>query len=177
MGSDRKSVSQRFHRGSLPAIAVIFVVVFGLSQWLTLVLENAGRLQWLMVGTATLLTTIIEWLGIPVTQNGILLYLTNHTLAIDLDCTGLTIAALYVSLIVAYPLSARTRTLAIAVGLPVIVLANLLRLVGVALASQYLNADMFFFAHDYLFKVVMVFVVIGLWAVWLQMARAHATRT
>jgi len=177
MGSGRTSVSLRFHRGSLTTIAVIFVLVFALSQWLVVVLEGAGRFDWLMNGTAALLATFVEWLGIPVTCTGKLLYITNHTLAIDLDCTGLTIAALYASLIIAYPLSVRTRLIALAVGLPLIAVANMFRLVAVALASEYLDPGVFDFVHDYLFNVFMILVVVALWASSLQIARNHAART
>ncbi|MDY0088322.1 MAG: exosortase/archaeosortase family protein [Coriobacteriia bacterium] len=81
------------------------------------------------------------------------------------------------AVIVAYPLSVKTRGLALVVGIPVIAVANMVRLVGGALASQYLSSSMFDFLHDYLFKVAMILVVVVLWAVWLQMARVHASKS
>ncbi len=77
---------------------------------------------------------------------------------------------------IAYPLSVRTRLLALAVGLPVIAVANMLRLLGVAVASEHLNAATFAFAHDYLFKIAMVLVVVALWVSWLEAARGHASK-
>ena len=64
----------------------------------------------------------------------------------------------------------------LAVGLPIIALANLLRLVAAAYASEHLNAATFTFTHDYLFKVGMILVVVALWASWLQMAGGHESK-
>lgn len=153
---------------------MMFVVVFGLSQWLFFALELHGHLDWLMGGNAAVLNSIMNALGIPATLEGTLVHLQNHTLQISIDCTGITIASLYAAVIIAYPLSLRTRGLALVVGLPVIAIANIVRLIGVALTSQYLSAEVFQFAHDYFFKVFMLLVVIGLWIAWLQFARVHA---
>lgn len=176
--ADRSPVPSRaFNRNSLAVIAVFFLVVFALSQVAIYLLEVSGHLDWLMTGTATITAFFVDSLGIPVVLSGKQLLLANHILQIDLDCTGLTIASLYVALVIAYPLSARNRFLAIAAGLPVIVIANFARLIGVAFASEYLEASRFKFVHDYLFMVFMMLVVIGLWATWLQIARTRASQT
>jgi len=175
LASKSQPRSLGYGRSSLATIAVIFVLAFAVLQGAIMLLVTAGRLYWLLEVTASVLSRLIGAAGISVTLSGIQLVMTNHILQIDLDCTGITIAALYVALIVAYPLSARTRLLAVLAGLPAIAIANMLRLFGVALASEYLGAAAFTFAHDYLFKVVMMLVVVGLWAVWLQIARTHAT--
>lgn len=164
-------------RGSLAVIAIVFAVVFLLLLGLSLALEFRGYMDWLMEGNAAILKTIVSWLGIPATRVGRDVYLQNHTLSVAYDCTAITIMALYTAVIVAYPLSAKTRGLALAVGIPVIAVANIVRLVGGALASQYLSSSMFDFLHDYLFKVAMILVVVVLWAVWLQMARTHASKS
>ena len=153
----------------------MFVLGFALLQVAILVLSVQGRLDWLMNANAVVTAAIVGLLDIPVTLQGTQLVMTNHILQIDLECTGITIAALYAALIVAYPLSIRTRLLALAVGLPVLAIVNVVRLVGVALASEYLSPDLFFFAHDYLFRVVMILAVVALWVAWLQVARTHAS--
>jgi exosortase/archaeosortase family protein len=164
-----------FRRNSLVVVAVFFVAVFGVLQGFIRIAEAAGFLDPLMPATAAAAAALVRLAGIPVSLVGRELFLSTRTLLIDLDCTALTIAALYTALVVAYPLSVRTRLLALAIGLPTILLANLIRLLGVAVASEHLSPWMFAFAHDYLFKVAMMLVVVGLWATWLQIARGHAT--
>lgn len=164
-------------RKSLAAILAVFVISFALLQALAYLAASNGYLDGLMGTTARAAQLLIASAGIPVTLAGNQLVLTNHILQIDPDCTGINIAALYAALVTAYPLSALTRMLALVVGLPVIAVANLLRLLAVGLASEYLSAAAFTFVHDYLFQVAMMLVVVGLWAMWLQMARAHATRS
>jgi len=176
MASGPRAAGRRFRRNSLATIGIIFVLVFALLQALLFVLEAGDHVEWLTDVTALTMGAIVGWMGIPVSVSGHMVTMSNHVLAIDYDCTGLAIVTLYSALVVAYPLNARTRLLALGVGIPAIAVANMGRLVGVALASQYLGQDVFLFVHDYLFKVVMVLVVVGLWAVWLQMARTHAAR-
>jgi len=128
----------------------------------------------LMNGTAQVAAVLVRGVGIPVTVVGNQMALASRILQIDVDCTALAIAAVYVALVVAYPLAVRTKMLALVVGIPVIAVTNLLRLVAVAVASEHLSPALFSFVHDYLFKVVMVLVVVGLWAAWLEIARSHA---
>jgi exosortase/archaeosortase family protein len=164
-------------RSSLPVIAAIFVVTFAIAQILLALLFANGYLDWLIELTTVVAAGLITSLGIPATVSGNQITMTNHILEIVPDCTGLTLAALYASLVIAYPLSWTTRLYALAVGVPVIAVANMLRLLAVALASEHLSAEVFDFAHDYLFMGIMVLVVIALWAAWLQVARTRATRT
>lgn len=161
-------------RNSLLVVAIAFLAVFAVLQGLIRAAEMAGFLDPLMMATAAGAAGLVRLVGLPVTLAGRQLLLASRTLQIDLDCTAITIGALYAALVVAYPLSARTRLLALAVGLPTIALANMMRLLGVAAASEYLSPGVFLFLHDYLFKVAMILVVMGLWAAWLQIARGHA---
>lgn len=164
----------RVRRDSLVTVAAIFMLVFLVFEAAIWAAAVTGRLDWLMYSTTQVASLLIGWVGIPAPLLGNQIFLASRTLRIDLDCTALPIAALYSALVIAYPLSIRSRLLALAVGLPVIAVANLLRLLGVAVASEYMTPDVFIFAHEYLFKIVMVLVVVALWAVWLQMARGNA---
>ena len=174
---DRQAPRAPLGRSSIPVIAAIFLLTFAAAQvTLALLFEN-GYLDGLIDVTTIVAGRLIALAGIPATVSGNEITMSNHVLKIVPDCTGVSLAALYASLIVAYPLSARTRLSAIAIGLPVIAVANMLRLLAVAVASEYLSSDVFQFAHDYLFMGVMILVVVGLWIAWLQVARNHAART
>jgi exosortase/archaeosortase family protein len=164
----------QIRRDSLATVATIFILVFLVFEAAIWAAALSGRLDWLMYANARAATALIRGVGIPATLSGNQIFLATRTLRIDLDCTALPIAALYSALVIAYPLPIRSRLLALGIGLPVIAIANLLRLLGVAVASEYMSPQVFVFAHEYLFKIAMVFVVVALWAVWLQMARGNA---
>jgi exosortase/archaeosortase family protein len=158
----------RFSRDSLLVQALIFVAVFGALEAVIWYLGVNNQLTWLLEGTAQVTARLVGLMGIPVTLNGIQLTLPRHILEIDIDCTAIQLAAVYVALVFARAASAKSRLVALGVGLPAIFVANQLRLLGVALASENLPESTFLFVHDYLFKVVMVLVIGALWLWWMQ---------
>jgi exosortase/archaeosortase family protein len=160
---------------SLVRVAIVFVVVFAAIEAVIWGAVATGSLYPLMETTSKVTAVLIAWIGIPVSRDGIQLLLSTRILSIDVDCTAIQLIALYTALLIAYPVSNRMRLLGLAVGVPAILLANLVRLLGVALASEHLSPSVFAFVHDFLFKVVMVLVLVGLWGWWVQMARRNAT--
>ena len=161
-------------RGSLTAMALVFVLVFAAFESIIWAMVANEWLVPLMVWTAQAAAFLIRLVGISATVSSIQIFIPSRILEIDLECTAVSIVALYSALVIAYPHPVKSRLLALAVGIPVILVANLLRLVAVAVASEHLSPSAFYFAHDYLFKVLMVFVVVALWASWLQWARNDA---
>jgi len=123
--------------------------------------------------TATSAHGLIVFSGLSCSLDGIYLNLANRTLVIDLACTAIFIMAVYVALVLAYPVSWRMRLLGIVVGLPVVFVFNLVRIAGAAYASVYASAY-FTFIHDYVFEVFMVLVLLIVWVAWLSFVRNHA---
>ncbi|MDR3686258.1 MAG: archaeosortase/exosortase family protein [Coriobacteriia bacterium] len=162
---------------SLVRLAVVFACVFALFEAAIWGATATGHLYPLMEITAKTTAGLLSVVGIPVARNGIQLMLSTRILEIDLDCTALQLVALYAALVIAYPLSVRVKLVGLAVGVPAILVANLLRLLGVALAAEHLGPALFAFVHDFLFKVVMVLVIVALWGWWLQMARRNAAES
>jgi exosortase/archaeosortase family protein len=161
-------------RNSAWTVALLFALIFAVFEAVIWVTALLGRLYPLMSGTAALSAALIGLVHIPVTLSGIQLTIPSRVLEIDVDCTAIQLAALYSALVIAYPVPPKTRLLGIAVGLPTIFVANLARLLAVAVISEHASENTFAFAHDFLFKVVMMLVIIGLWGWWLQMARQRA---
>jgi exosortase/archaeosortase family protein len=124
--------------------------------------------------TANLTGVCSNLTGVPASVAGNDIRLATRILRIDLDCTGIALMLIYVALVFAYPLSVKRKLVGLAVGLPVIAGANLVRLTAVAQLSGRLGDREFLFVHDYLFKVLMMAVVIVLWGVYLTSAKRHA---
>ena len=160
---------------SLIRVAVVFVALYGvLMALMWTAAASLDAFQPLMMAGAKGTAGFLRLFGVQNSLEGRDIVLSSRILRIDLDCTAMPIALMYLSLVVAYPLRLRDKLSALLVGLPVVFAANAVRLVAVGILSEVLGDGAFSFAHDYLFKVFMVAVVIVLWGIYLQRARRHA---
>jgi len=148
---------------------VCFAALFAAIVWLSARTPLVGDLQ---SATATAAAALMNLTGVVATRSDTLIDVGGRQLQIGADCTGLTIAALLVSLVVAYPVRASSKTIGVLAGIVAILLANLLRLVAIAHISGAPDA-LFYAAHDFLFQVGMVAVAIAVWVGWLTFARAR----
>ena len=148
---------------------VCFAVLFAVIVWLD---ARAQMLTYLELATASAATALINLSGVVATRADTLINVPGRQLLIGADCTGLTIAALLVSLVVAYPVKMSSKAIGVPVGVVAILVANLVRLVGVAHLASAPDA-VFNAAHDFIFQVGMVAVAIAVWAGWLSFARAR----
>lgn len=148
---------------------VAFVVLFAATVWLNMRTPLIGDLETVTAGVAT---TLMNLTGVVATRADTLISVPGRQLLIGPDCTGLTIAAMLVALVVAYPVRISSRAIGVLGGVAAIVLANMVRLVAIAHVSGAPDA-IFYAAHDFLFQVGMVAVAIAVWAGWLMFARAR----
>jgi archaeosortase B (VPXXXP-CTERM-specific) len=150
--------------------AVVFVVVYALFESVVIWLSLAGALVPVANLIARVTGTLAGMTGVPNTVLGNDVFLSNRVLLISLECTGLFILGVFGALVLAYPASWGSRLVGLAVGIPVLIAANLLRLVAAAhVAVDFPEA--FTIVHDYVFQVGMVLVAVGLWAAWMRTSR------
>lgn len=161
---------------SLVRVALVFFATYAALQAAIWWFALRGHLDSFIEMTTVVAGACVTGTGIAATIAGNQIQLASRILQIDLDCTGISLAAVYSALVVAYPLSARRKALGLAVGLPVLALANFVRLTAVAHLSERLGHDAFSFVHDYLFMIGMVTVVVALWGGYLALARRHAAK-
>jgi exosortase/archaeosortase family protein len=150
-----------------------FAMYFAVFSAAILFADKRGLFDFLRIGTTAVATTVVTWVGIPATRSGTLIYLPTKTLAIDLACTAIFIVALYAAIVLAYPVSVPQRLLGLAIGVPIILVGNILRLVAAAGVAQVAPSSFTFF-HDYLFQVGMVLITVAAWAAWLSVVRRDA---
>ena len=148
---------------------VCFAVLSGVIVWLNMRTPVMEHVEAATAGIATLLMNLT---GVVATRADTLITVPGRQLDIGPDCTGLTIAAMLVSLVVAYPVRLSSKTVGILGGVAVLLIVNLIRLVGIAHLSL-ASDQVFYAAHDFLFQVGMVAVAIAIWAGWLSFARSR----
>ncbi len=159
----------------LVRVAVTFFVVFALLQVALWALVYRGYFDPVQEWMAGITGACSVATGVPATVAGNDVFLQSRILRIDADCTGVTLMMIYAALVIAYPLGWKNKLIGLAFGIAAIFVANLIRLVAVAQFSAPLDDRTFMFVHDYLFKVAMMAVVIGAWALYLAYARRHAS--
>ena len=122
--------------------------------------------------TASAAALLMNLTGVVASRADTIVNVPGRQLVIGPDCTGISIAAMLVSLVIAYPVKPSSRAIGVLGGVAVLLLANLLRLVGIAhLAGA--PDQVFYAVHDFVFQVGMVAVAIAIWAGWLSFARAR----
>ena len=160
----------------LVRVAVTFFIIYALLQVVLWALVYRGYFNPVQEWTAWLTGACAVATGVPAQVAGNEVALQSRILRIDADCTGVTLMMIYAALVLAYPLGWKNKLIGLAFGLAAIFVTNLIRLVVVAQLSAPLEERAFMFVHDYLFKIVMMAVVIAAWALYLAYARRHASR-
>ena len=161
----------------LVKVAAVFLVLYVLLYVGLQKLVAVGAVAPLLGATATVLGACSRATGLSATTVGTDIYLATRTLRIDLGCTALPLMIVYTALVLAYPLPWRRKAIGLLVGLPVLAIANFVRLVAVAQLSGRLGQDAFLFVHDYMFQIGMVGVVIALWGGYLWEAGRRAANS
>ena len=152
-----------------PRFVLCYAVLLGVMLWVT------ASTHWITnteVATATAASALMNATGVVATRAGTLITVPGRQLSIGPDCTGISIAVLFVSLILAYPAKLSSKLVGALLGIAAILVANLTRLVAVAQISRAPDA-VFATAHDFLFQVGMVVVAVAVWAYWLSFVRAR----
>ncbi len=155
-------------------VALTFLAVFVFLDTIVVLLGNALFLEPLGVWMTSATAAALRLLGIETIVEGKRFSVGEVVLSMDGACLALNLKAMYVALVVAYPVEVRKKLVGVAFGLPVIFVANYIRLILTGVAADSLSRSAFTFAHDYMFMIFMVFVVLLVWVAWLEWVRRHA---
>lgn len=156
--------------GVIGRFALYFVLADAVIFWL---LAHTSAIDWLQDATASAAARLTLWSGVVAYAAGASVRLPSRVLYIGSDCTGIFLAAMLGSLMLAYPVKWWVRIVGVLGGVIVLIVANFGRLVAMAHLSVAAPA-IFPVAHDFFFQVGMVLVVVGVWAAWLAAAKRHA---
>jgi exosortase H (IPTLxxWG-CTERM-specific) len=80
-------------------------------------------------------------------------------------CSGLFLMSIFAAAVLAYPARTRERLLGLALGLPLLFAANVLRLAVLGVVGRYFPAY-FDLSHEYLWQGLFVVLVLFLWVQW-----------
>jgi exosortase/archaeosortase family protein len=137
------------------------LVAFGLLLLLVPGIQEPAQLAF-----ARLLEGSLTALGWPrVHRWDVLVDFPGGNFAVGAECTGLSLLALLVAFVVAYPAPARARLVGVLAGAAALFVANLVRLVSCAYVMRY-RPEWFAYTHEYLWQIGLVGLTFALVLVW-----------
>ncbi|UCF79383.1 MAG: archaeosortase/exosortase family protein [Candidatus Eiseniibacteriota bacterium] len=152
-------------------MAQFLAVFFGLWAVLWAIPYMSGRLPFgvkaLCPVTASWLGNVLSLLGFDATVNGVFVSFGTAGLEIIGECTGYTAMALFFSVVVAYPSPLKKKLLGLAIGIPLILVFNLLRLVVMTYVLAY-RPQYFDVAHLYFWQVALIVFVVAMVVFWIE---------
>ena len=149
-------------------VALVFcmlVLVFHAIEWTYTFFQPIVIFQEVTASTVARLVSIV---GIKCTLNGSRIIMPHTVWNVVLECTAITAVIVFVSFILAFPATWRSRAIGICTGVPFIIAANIFRLVTLAWLTQKIPQSSEFI-HNYIWQVVFLFLVVLMWIAWLSL--------
>jgi len=106
---------------------------------------------------------ILNSIGVPVSVQDTVVRQADYAVEIKQGCDGLDVVILFLSAVIAYPFSWKSRLTAILYGSLLIFILNLLRTVALFLIGRGSDRTTFEFFHVYIWQFVVIFLVLVFW--------------
>ena len=130
-----------------------------------------GYIKW-GYGTAHIVSAILSATGIQNTVDYNIIHLRNDTWNVTSECTAVNAVFLFISFILAYSSTYRSKVIGLACGIPLIIVVNITRLVVLGWVTEYWPKQAKLF-HDYVWETIFLFFIIVLWFVWINKVVSH----
>jgi exosortase H (IPTLxxWG-CTERM-specific) len=154
----------RFCLGFCVYSALAFAVLFALQDQ---VVEPFTR------GIAWVTYKLMRAVGSPARLDGVTVGVPNFSVMIRNNCNAAYEMGLYAAATLAYPAPGSQRATGILVGVVVLYVVNLIRVLSLIYLGSFLPG-LFEFAHVYVWQVIFLVVVAGLWLSWIGRVRPVA---
>lgn len=143
-------------------LAAAFLGVLIALETMAAMAFNAPVVKSLGGLTATATGALANLTGVPAAVFGQDVFLPTRVLSVNTECTGLFLLLAFVALVLCSPAAPWSKLRGLLVGGPVILGANMVRLLLVVHISGNDGAA-FGILHDYLFQAGMLLVVLAVW--------------
>ena len=133
------------------------------------ILPYSEWMAWLVAG-------LISLSGLEIVQNGVFLTIAGERWVMTPGCTAITAMVVFVAFVLTYPSSVKGKAIALLVGLPFLLLANITRLFTLAWAVEW-STRYAYWAHDYIWQVVFLMLIALMWQLWIEMVVKREGKT
>jgi len=139
---------------------------------LYLVIFFAFDLYPMQVMAASQSASIMSSLGWETVLDGVMVTANGFTFMVNQDCTAWKSMLFFFALVFAFPgVASRKRLLGLAAGIPLIWIGNLARIIGTVGIEGIYGEAMAMLVHDYLWRLGLVALVLGLWLAWIRICK------
>jgi archaeosortase B (VPXXXP-CTERM-specific) len=159
--------SNRFGFSPLVKTCVLFAVILLALHAFTWAFALKGWINW-GYGTAHIVSSILSLTGIQNLAEGNIITLRNDTWNVTSECTAVNAVFLFISFILAYSSTFKSKVIGLVSGIPLILIVNITRLVVLGWVTEYWPKQAKLF-HDYVWETIFLFFIIALWFVWINL--------
>jgi archaeosortase B (VPXXXP-CTERM-specific) len=125
------------------------------------------RFTFLSTMTANALSGVLSVFGVDSSSYGQSVYMNGFSVMIIDECTGMYELLVYAGCVLAYPTTLRNKFLGIALGIPAMIIVNMLRLVFLSFVGMMYPA-LFSYVHYYLWQVTFIFLIVMFILLWIE---------
>ena len=125
------------------------------------------QLTWLMAVTADVTGFFLKLFGISVVVSGRVVSLSNFSMEVVGECTGLYEMLIFLAAMIAYPASYRKKLIGAGLGIPLLYVINIVRMVFIAIVGNW-SPETFDFMHLYFWQVAMILIIVSVWVLWIE---------
>ena len=161
----KKKEGNKYHRLNILSFVIFGLLVLVGNTPLWFLPQAITPFQKFMV---KIVGSLISASGLEVVQNGVYITLKNDQWVMTPECTALSAMIVFVAFVIVYPASMKSKGIAVAAGIPFIIIANILRLFTLAWATE-LFSKYAHLAHDYVWQVAFLILIAVMWLVWIEM--------
>lgn len=146
-------------------------VFLGCLLFLYTVLRTSVAREYVAHPLATVVTFLSGWvlnlLSLKATASGTVLSVEGFTARVDDVCTGIFVAAIYVSAVLAYPSRVKEKLKGFCLGVSAILFLNLIRVVSLMFIGRHFPS-FFETAHLLVWQSLIIFATLLVWLYWTQ---------
>jgi len=171
----KKTEKRKIHKAKRKAHKAIikFCVVFlGLLIILTTAFPFLSdtfnpQLTWLMVVTADMTGFLLKLFGLSVNVSGRIVSLSNFSMEVVGECTGLYEMLIFLAAMIAYPANYKKKLIGAFLGIPLLYVINIIRMIFIGVVGNW-SPKTFDFMHLYFWQVGMILIIVSVWVLWIE---------
>lgn len=145
--------------------AILYTIFFVFLSLLYIKLQE--NLNFLNIFTAEILFSLLKMLGMDISVAGSSLFMSSFSMIIIDECTGIYELIVYLACVLAYFTTPKKKFIGIAIGIPIILGINMVRLVFLAFIGVWFP-DLFDYVHYYIWQVTLILLVALTVLIWFE---------
>jgi len=174
----KTKVEKKKGYGSIIRFCVIFFILLIVITFLYSYGSGvtAPVIMKLEVLTATITGFVLKILGMTADVSGKMIYLSNFSIEVIGECTGLFEMLIFLAALIAYPSNYKKKLLGFVLGIPFIYIINIIRMAFISVVANW-SPKSFDFLHVYFWQVAMIFIILAAWILWIQKVVYYERKT